>query len=105
MTSGTDSGEHIADAIAAGTANDVDGKTYGDMMKFLTQHRSGSYLFWYDYTGGGHVVLVVNGEAHEWSQSAGHYKHTSIPISYDDKNDGCLWGNKSSGKYWVRALD
>jgi hypothetical protein len=105
LTSGTDSGEHIANAVAGGTPNDVDGESYGDMMDFLTSHRNGTYLFWYDYSGGGHVVLVVNGEAHEWSQSAGHYKHTSIPTAYDDTTDACLWGSKTTGKYWVRALD
>ncbi|HTS53784.1 MAG TPA: peptidoglycan-binding domain-containing protein [Burkholderiales bacterium] len=105
LTSGTDSGEHIANAIAGGTANDVDGESYDDMMTFLTKHRTGTYLFWYDYSGGGHVVLVVDGEAHEWSQTTGHYKHTSIPTAYDDKKDGCLWGNKKTGKYWVRCLD
>ena len=105
LTHGTDSGEHIADSIAAGNPNDVNGKSYGETMTFLTTHRSGTFLLWYDYPGGGHVVLVVDGEGHEWSQTAGHYKQTTIPSTYDEKKDGCLWGNKKSGKYWVRSLD
>jgi hypothetical protein len=105
LTRDTDSGEHIAGRIAPGNPNVVNGKSYADLMGFLTKNRNGTYLMWYDYTGGGHVVLIVDGEGHEWSQSAGHYKHTTIPSRYEDKKDGCLWGSKTSGKYWLRSLD
>jgi hypothetical protein len=102
----TDSGEHLAAELGPSNANDVDGGKYHEALDFLADHPRGKYLLWYDFTGGGHVVLVIDGTAYEWSHTAGGYKETTIANRYTkgDKKKSAIWGDVASGKYWIRGI-
>jgi hypothetical protein len=96
-------GEEIANDLAPNAPNDINGKSYDDAMDFLVNNRSGAYLMWYEYGADGHTVLIVDGVAHEWSQSHNGYWTTPIP-QQNSPTSPVLWGNRSNAAFYIREM-